>query len=542
LGTYKYNGLSRRTSKSVEGRKRFFVYGSHFDPLGEYDATGAALREYAYVGTLRVAFADHDRDSDAVRDEGDNCSAVGNPAQSDADSDLLGDACDSAPGNPDRDGDGLSDGQEDADHDAFLDATETDPNLADTDGDSFSDGEEVGAGSDPLNPNSTPNNIPTLAGPAAATLVVLFLVLGGWRARRRWPKETRVGLLVLAAGGACLIAPDRLRSQGGSSEKILYIHTDHLGTPLLLTDVSQQVVWRATAEPFGKTTPSINQVTFNLRFPGQYEDEETGLSYNYFRTYAPSTGRYLEPDPIGLMGGINRYEFVAGNPLIAVDPSGLLTAGVPNPLYATPLAAQAWYRSLVGPSVFQFSIPAGEGYGEYAAQYYAGVLGDPCASSWARGGAWAGGLLSSLWTRNTSDLTFLALSSAYGGAKAFGAARGIGYGPLNPGPLADDIAATFRSGSYTARTLDQPTSLWRVIGDKGNPTGSFWTATEPRSPLQSAIDLGLDQSWGNTATQVIRAEVPAGTTIYEGAAAAQRGLVGGGSQVYIPRVDPRWLR
>lgn len=41
------------------------------------------------------------------------------------------------------------------------------------------------------------------------------------------------------------------------------------------------------------------------------------------------------------------------------------------------------------------------------------------------------------------------------------AARGIGYGPLNPGPLADDIAVTFWSGSYTARTLDQPTTLYR---------------------------------------------------------------------------------
>ena len=121
------------------------------------------------------------------------------------------------------------------------------------------------------------------------------------------------------------------------------------------------------------------------------------------------------------------------------------------------------------------------------------------------------------------------------------AARGIRYGPLNPGPLADDIAATFRSGSYAGRTLDQPTTLYRAIGDKGNPTGSFWTATEPRGPLQSVIDSALDQNWGNTATQVIRARVPAGTTIYEGAAAAQRGLVGGGSQVYIPRVDSPWI-
>ncbi len=322
LGIYKHDGLSRRTSKSVEGRKRFFVYGSQFDPLGEYDATGAALREYAYVGALRVAFADHDRDSDAVRDEADNCSAVGNPAQADQDADTLGDACDSAPSNPDRDGDGLLDGQEDADHDAFKDATETDPNLADTDGDGFSDEEEVSAGSDPLNPNSTPNNIPTLAAWGAAALIGVIVLAGGWVLRRRWPRATRAGALLLLAGGACLIAPDGLRSQGGPAERIIYIHSDHLGAPLLLTDASQQVVWRATAEPFGRTIPSVNLITFNLRFPGQYEDPETGLVYNHLRTYDPRTGRYLQADPVGSNTGESAYAYAAGNPIRIVDPKG----------------------------------------------------------------------------------------------------------------------------------------------------------------------------------------------------------------------------
>jgi len=181
----------------------------------------------------------------------------------------------------------------------------------------------VDAGSDPRDPNSTPNNIPTLTGPAAAILVVVILVIGGWQARKRWPKRTRVGLLVLAAGGACLIAPDRLRSQGGPSERILYIHTDHLGTPLLLTDANQQVVWRATAEPFGRTAPSVNQVVFNLRFPGQYEDPETGLQYNNARHLDPVTGRYMQPDPVGQSADANLYPYVLGDPVNLVDPYGL---------------------------------------------------------------------------------------------------------------------------------------------------------------------------------------------------------------------------
>ena len=116
------------------------------------------------------------------------------------------------------------------------------------------------------------------------------------------------------------------------------------------------------------------------------------------------------------------------------------------------------------------------------------------------------------------------------------------YSPINPGPLADDVAKTFRSATYTQRPLSKDTTLYRVISDNGNPTGSYWTSVKPKGPLQSVIDSALDQNWGDTATRVVTARVPAGTKIYEGAAAAQRGLVGGGNQIYIPKVNPKWIQ
>ncbi|MBI4988375.1 MAG: RHS repeat-associated core domain-containing protein [Rhodocyclales bacterium] len=75
----------------------------------------------------------------------------------------------------------------------------------------------------------------------------------------------------------------------------------------------------------GRTDPadSIN-TTLNPRFPGQYYDKEVNTHYNYFRDYDPSTGRYVQSDPIGLRGGVNTYSYVEGNPVTRIDPSGLL--------------------------------------------------------------------------------------------------------------------------------------------------------------------------------------------------------------------------
>jgi RHS repeat-associated protein len=113
---------------------------------------------------------------------------------------------------------------------------------------------------------------------------------------------------------------------GGNA--LYHFLNDRLGTPEILTDASGTVAWEAWYEPFGEahTHPSSSVVN-NIRPPGQYYDSETRLHYNYNRYYDPSTGRYLTPDPSGLDAGVNLYVYVWNNPVLSVDPLGLLGFG-----------------------------------------------------------------------------------------------------------------------------------------------------------------------------------------------------------------------
>ncbi len=131
-----------------------------------------------------------------------------------------------------------------------------------------------------------------------------------------------------------------------------YLITDQRGCPERVLDDAGAVVWQAQVDPYGHARVEIGHGFHQpLRTPGHLFDPETGLHYNRFRVYDPMMGRYLQPDPWGLKGGLNLYAYTR-SPLTQWDVRGL-GCGDPEPSTAD------------GEQPDQH--PAGEGEGEASA-------------------------------------------------------------------------------------------------------------------------------------------------------------------------------
>src|SRR5690606_3280088 len=106
--------------------------------------------------------------------------------------------------------------------------------------------------------------------------------------------------------------------EGGT---LYFVRTDHIGRPSFATDATGSVVWSLAYLPFGEVRVSTGS-PIDARFPGQWYQAESGLYQNWMRDYDPSTGRYLQPDPRGLVDGPSVYGYALQNPGRWVDPTG----------------------------------------------------------------------------------------------------------------------------------------------------------------------------------------------------------------------------
>ena len=92
-----------------------------------------------------------------------------------------------------------------------------------------------------------------------------------------------------------------------------------------MTDGEGNLLWFGEYYGWGKLK-SETKVTDSayqpFRLQNQYANRETGLHYNFLRYYEPSSGRFINQDPIKLFGDANLY-FFATDSQIWIDPYGL---------------------------------------------------------------------------------------------------------------------------------------------------------------------------------------------------------------------------
>ncbi len=164
--------------------------------------------------------------------------------------------------------------------------------------------------------------------------------------------------------------------------------TDHLGSVrLVVNSVSGLVVQQIAYDEFGYVLVNTNAEFQPFGYAGGLLDAHTKLVRFGARDYDAGVGRWTAKDPIGFEGGdVNLFSYCIVDPLNNIDSNGMLFWGLIN---------------------------AGEQWGQEAAEYYARVVADPCASDAAKAGAWVGGLFASLWTPSTSDITLTVLTTAY---------------------------------------------------------------------------------------------------------------------------------
>ena len=118
---------------------------------------------------------------------------------------------------------------------------------------------------------------------------------------------------------------DWTTEDGENRQQTRYFHCDQIGIPREMTDRDGNLLWFGNYTGWGrlkeetKVTDSAYQP---FRLQNQYADRETGLHYNFFRYYESDCGRFINQDPIGLIGGMNLYQF-AWNSLNWTDTLGL---------------------------------------------------------------------------------------------------------------------------------------------------------------------------------------------------------------------------
>ena len=252
-------------------------------------------------------------------------------------------------------------------------------------------------------------------------------------------------------------------SNNGGAYSFYYIHTDHQGSVLAVTDAGGNHVFKATYDPWGRQTVEQNTIAFYRGYTGHEMVKQGGLINMNGRVYDPATGLFLSPDnyvqePWNSQN-FNRYSYCLNNPLKYTDPSGEL----------------AWFV----PVVIGAAIGA---YTGASIQSHNAAFWNWKSDAWK--GAIAGGIIgaaigfnvsSAIYAANASNITGLAVDYPVL-TKAAGVTNSIlQSGAMNIG--INTIAGGGWDGAWKSGVVGLATGAWSVTGGFGMAKG-FGTASK----------------------------------------------------------------
>lgn len=171
---------------------------------------------------------------------------------------------------------------------------------------------------------------------------------------------------------------------------IYFVRSDYIGRPVFATDGSGTKVWEVSYLPFGGVHTSTG-TPMELRFPGQWFQSESGLHQNWMRDYDPTTGRYLQADPLGILDDPNVYGYARQNPGRYVDPRGEAVWLVPVAVGAATGVVLGWVLDDDG--CYEWNEAArdaalGAAFGVWGKAGYAGRYGRELSGLTRSGGRW----------------------------------------------------------------------------------------------------------------------------------------------------------
>jgi RHS repeat-associated protein len=128
-----------------------------------------------------------------------------------------------------------------------------------------------------------------------------------------------------------------------------YYTRDHLGSIREMLDNNGNIVARYDYDPYGRRTLVQGTDISDFGYAGYYVHQPSGLQMALYRAYDADSGRFINRDPIGELGGLNLYDYVENDPVNRVDPNGKLALGevlvVTAALAAIGLAAWEWHEA-----------------------------------------------------------------------------------------------------------------------------------------------------------------------------------------------------